>query len=185
MTALAYDFPAYSPGSRRHVELAEAGEDHLLRFEVERTRGAVAVAAAARIAKGQLTRADGDRIDAVFAAIAADLSAGDVWLDELRRGRQPPPLPATFAELRAGNGIAWADKVGALRREIEARRRGYPAEVDKGRLTAAQAREQLERLEAVHALYWQHGFAFDGTRDELRAHGSALLDQIEKQEIAA
>jgi hypothetical protein len=47
------------------------------------------------------------------------------------------------------------------------------ARVAKGQLTA-DAKAQLERLEAVHDLYWRQGFAFDGTRDELRAIGDAI-----------
>jgi hypothetical protein len=72
-----------------------------------------------------------------------------------------------------------------LRREIEHRRNSQEAEIAKGRLTAADAKAQLERLEAVHDLYWRQGFAFDGSRDELRAMTGPILDFDVEQQGAA
>lgn len=180
-------FPPYSPGSRRLYDFEEAGEHSLLTAEVRRTIGALDAASAGRIAKGQLTGAEAARLARCWGAIAAELEAEDAWFAERARGAVPrQTLLDRLRKLRLEHGVAWADKVAALRRELEARRTGYEALVAKGQLTADQARQQLERLEAVHDLYWRHGYAFDGSRDELRAIGAKILDaDLEQQGIAA
>jgi hypothetical protein len=167
-------FQCYSPGSRRWYEFAEAGELDQLAAEVKRIIAALAAAAPGRIAKGTLTEQEARRLADLWTAISEDLEA------------QFAPVPVDrLRELRAANGVPWAVKVDALRRELEARRLGYPAEVNKGRLTRDQAKQQLERVEAIHALYWRDGYAFDGTRDELRAISGPMMEAWIAQEGAA
>jgi hypothetical protein len=167
------NFPVYSPGSRRWIDFAERDELDQLTAEARRTLEAAAASAPARQARGSLTREEADRIGFVWLAIVEDLSQGpDNLSDEME-----------CAHLRrfkvAANGVRWEAKVTALRGEIALRRSAYPGLVDKGQLTCDQARQQLERLEAVHDLYWRHGFAFDGTRDELRE----LLGTVDAAEV--
>lgn len=170
-------FPCYTPGSRRLCDFEGAGDQALLTAEVRRSVPPIVSAADNRVAKGQQTPEEADRLAAIWRAIAADLEALDAWRADRWRGSTPyATVPERLALSRAENLGAWSDKVAALRREIEARRANYPALVAKGSLTRDQAHAQLERLEAVHDLYWRHGFAFDGTRDELRAHSEAVTD---------
>jgi hypothetical protein len=178
-------FTCYAPGSRRLSDIMEAGELRLLTAEAVRTLDALEAAMAARIDKGQLTRDQAQCAAAIWRAIAADLAVEDEWLAE-RQHREPAwTIDARLVELRRRNGAAWADKVDALRRKIEARRGAYPTDVDKGRLTRDAAQQQLERLEAVHDLYWRLGYAFDGSKDELRAMSGPILDTyLEQQEQA-
>jgi hypothetical protein len=161
---LDYDFACRSPGSRRWYEIAEAGELDTLRAELERTAAAYATVGQARVDKGLLTPAELQRAKAVIAAIVADF-AWNGTLAELKR-------------LALEHGVRWPEKVAWLRSEIETRRVQYRAAVAKGQLTEAQARAQLERLEAVHWEYWAHGFAWDGSRDELRSHNERFLDAV-------
>jgi hypothetical protein len=133
---------------------------------------ALEAAAPARIAKGQLTD--------------AEPRAGGLWRRSPRTSRRrtagPPKAPATAAgrsptscaSSAPPNGVAWTDKVARCGARSSPAATGYPADVAKGRLTRDQAKQQLERLEAVHDLYWRHGYAFDGTRDELRALGEII-----------
>jgi hypothetical protein len=161
-------FPPYSPGSRRLWEFYEAGDEQLLADEVRRTREA----SDAKVAKGQRTPAEA----AVWAAIAADVDLHAAAARLVDQHRECPPIAAELARFRAENGIAWETKVQALRREIELRRSTYAGDVEVGRLAPDQARSQLERLEAVHDCYWSQGYAFDGTRDEMRAMIGPILD---------
>jgi hypothetical protein len=175
MLMLDANFLIYSPGSRRWIDFAERDELGQLTAEARRTLEAAAVSAPARQARGALTREEADRIAFVWSAIDMDLGQGpDNLSDEME-----------CAHLRrfkvAANGVRWEAKVTALRGEIALRRASYPGLVDKGQLTRDQARQQLERLEAVHDLYSRHGFAFDGTRDELRA----LVDTVGVAEMAS
>lgn len=163
-------FDCYTPGARRLYSFEGHGEQALLAAEVRRTLDAIAAALPARIDRGALTREEGAALTALWLAIAEDLEA----LDPRHRG--PGTIADRCRELRARNGIAWSAKVAALRAEILRRRANNPADVDRGRLTADEAKRQLERLEAVHDLYWRHGYAFDGSRDELRAMTGPVLD---------
>lgn len=170
-------FPPYSPGSRHLSGFEGRADQALLTAELRRTLAAIVAAAPGRIAKGQLSRADADRQIVLWGALVADLEAQDAWLAERARGIAPrQTLLAALDEISGCYHVGWQDKVAGLRHEIEARRRGYEAAIAKGQLTAETGRQQLERLEAVHDLYWRHGFAFDGTRDELRALSDAVLD---------
>jgi hypothetical protein len=182
-TPMLEAFDLYAPGGRRlyHFEFHE--EERLLAGEVRRSLDALAAAAPARVAKGGMTINNARHEAAVWLAIAEDQEERDRWL-QARRGKAAQPswpdpvhdwsLTNKLTELGARSGVSWTDKVTALRREITARRSSYPAQVDKGLLTSDAARARLERLEAVHDLYWRHGFAFDGTREELRELGDVV-----------
>jgi hypothetical protein len=170
-------FPPYSPGSRRLWEYYEAGDEQLLADEVRRTREA----SDAKVAKGQRTPAEA----AVWAAIAADIDLLAASALLVRQGRDHAPMGAELERFRAENGIAWETKVAELRREIELRRSTYAGDVEVGRLAPDQARSQLERLEAVHDCYWLQGYAFDGTRDEMRAMSDGILDYAVELQGAA
>jgi hypothetical protein len=165
-------FDLYTPGARRLYTFEAHGETSLLAHEVRRTLDGIAASAPARIEKGALTREEALELAGLWLAIAEDLERGPATLTD-----KPACSCGCLHEHQvAPNGVRWQHKVGALRAEISARRRGYPAEVDKGRLTMDEAKQQLERLEAVHDLYWRHGFAFDGTLAELRELSVAVLD---------
>jgi hypothetical protein len=185
MTMLDARFPTYSSGSRRLYDFEELGEQQLLTDEVRRTIGELDRVTSTRISKGQMTSAEAVELERAWSAIAADLEAQDQW--QLERARSVPAwtLAARLAELRRGNGVAWEEKVAALRRQLEHRRSNYPDDVAKGRLDATSSRAQLERLEAAHDLYWRQGFAFDGKLEELRAMSSAILDYDVEQQGAA
>lgn len=160
-------FPPYAPGSRCYYDFLDAGETGLLAAEVRRTLEALAASAPARVAKGQLSAAEAGDEAALWLAVALDLEQGP---------KNIARHDGILAEFQA-TAPRWEAKVDGLRKEIEARRNGYEAAIAKGQLTAGQAKAQLERLEAVHDLYWRQGFAFDGARDELRAIGDAILEQ--------
>lgn len=138
---LKYDFPLYSDQSRTLLELD--GRD--LIAEVERSATAHRAAAPGRIARGAMTEEEAERIGLVLDAIAADLEAYRAWK------LWDPPLDQ---QIRRG-AFSWEDKLHVLRREIHFRRSYDADRVARGRITAAAAREQLERLEAVHVLYWR------------------------------
>jgi hypothetical protein len=163
-------FPLYSDGSHGYHMFLEAGELGLLTDEVRRTIAELDRTAAARVGKGQSTAGEALELARPWAAILEDLAEGP------RNIAGHTGILAEF-QVNPNNGVRWEAKVAALRKEIEARRSGYAALVAKGQLTGGQAKQQLERLEAVHDLYWHQGFAFDGARDELRAIGDAILEQ--------
>jgi hypothetical protein len=177
-------FDLYTPGVRRLYHFEFHDEQDQLAGEVRRTLDSLAAAAPGRIAKGQLTEEDAVAQAAVWLSIARDLEEMLRWAAEGHAGAGWT-LSDRLGEFRAETGISWTAKVEAMRREIMARRYGYPAEVEKGRLTRDQAKAQLERLEAVHDLYWRHGFAFDGTRAELLELGEVVIAQNLSMEKAA
>jgi len=140
---LRYDFPLYSLGS---LTLSEQPDTALLAAEVERSAAAHRAAAPARVARGAMTSEEAERIGLVLDSIAADLAAvAALRPGERLRDRVPRP----------GDRWTWEDKIHVLRREIHFRRAFDPGHVEKGRLTAAAAKERLERLEAVHDAYWR------------------------------
>lgn len=178
-------FDLYTPGARRLYAFEFHGEEALLIAEIRRTLDALAAAAPARVAKGQVSEAEARQHAGLWLAIAVDLEAQDRWLAE-GSGRSGWSLSEKLRELHKLNHVGWPDKIAMLRNEITARRQGYPADVAKGRLTADQAKAQLERIEAVHDLYWRHGFAFSGTREELRELGEVVADHdLHQQQVAA
>jgi hypothetical protein len=178
------NFQLYTPGVRRLYHFEFHRDQALLTAEIRRTAEAIAAAAPAKIAKGTATAEEADAWAGLWAAIAEDYAAQDAWL-AAGAGTSGWSLAEKLRELRRGNGWTWITKVEALRREIEARRTAYPADVAKGRLTREQAKAQLEALEAVHDCYWRHGYAFDGTRDELAAHGEVVMSNPLHEKAAA
>ena len=148
---MANDFPLASPGSRPPADvfllkrLAEARRelDDRRRFYPQ------------QVAQGRMTELDMEHELRIFAAIVDDLEAAR-RLDET----------GVWAMPGAGDGPldpeavhqAWQAKVRALRRELAMRRNFYPKRIEQGRLTADDAAKQLERLEAVHWMYWVEGF---------------------------
>lgn len=90
-----------------------------------------------QIDKGRMTAADATWQHGVLAAIQQDCEAVIALA--------VPALPAC--------PYTWADKRGALTRELEQRRRFYPGWIAKGRLTADQAARQIAPLAAMLALY--------------------------------
>lgn len=159
-------FQIYTPGVRRLYHFEFHRDEHLLAGEVRRTLDELNATVPGRVDKGQLTLPEAKAQATLWLTVAEDLEALVRWLAE-GAGRAGWSLAEKLRELRAANGVAWEAKVAALRTEIEARRVGYPSLVAKGMLTRDQAKAQLERLEAVHDLFWRHGFGFDGTRAEL------------------
>lgn len=59
-------------------------------------------------------------------------------------------------DMSAGAAFSWEAKIHCLRREIAMRRKFYPEWIVKGSVDKAQAKLQLERIEAVHFAYWRH-----------------------------
>ena len=92
----------------------------------------------------------------------------DYYPDQVRKGRMTTDeadreidcLRAVLADLdgdlTAGATFPWEAKIHCLRREIGLRRKFYPEWIVKGRVDRAQAKLQLERIEAVHFAYWRH-----------------------------
>lgn len=178
-------FDLYTPGARRLYHFEFHSDQALLSAEIRRVLDGLAAAAPTRIAKGQISDAEAKQQVVLWLSIAEDLEAMDRWIAE-GSGRSGWSLSEKLRELRAVNHVDWPDKIAVLRNEITARRIGYPADVAKGRLTSDQAKAQLERIEAVHDLYWRHGFAFSGTREELRELGEVVADHdLHQQQVAA
>jgi hypothetical protein len=177
-------FDCYTRSSRRLYEFDDAGELHLLTAEIRRMLDGLAADAPARIAKGTMSREQGEAVIFLWLAICEDLAAQSVKSVERQ---MDGTIAERLAELRRKNNVAWSDKITAMRGEIETRRAGYPTLVNTGRLTSEAAQRQLERIEAVHDLYWRQGYAFDGSKDELRAMTDGILDTYldQQQEQAA
>jgi hypothetical protein len=178
------NFPLYTPGARRLYHFEQHEDQALLTTELKRTHEALAATLMAKIDKGQLTEEEAAALAGPRLAIIADLEAQDAWL-AAGGGASGWSLAEKLRELHRENRVTWATKVGELRREIEGRRIAYPAMVEKGTLTQDQAKQQLDAVEAVHDLYWRLGYAFDGTREELRAYGEVILDHPLHDEQAA
>lgn len=193
---LDYNFPSYSPGSREAIDFLEADCEHpafdapdgqrCLEAEARRTAEAIRAAAPGRIQRGGQTPEEAARLEAIFTAIAADLAAERVHRAACRAhfqgGGAPDAMPLLAAQ--GDDGFSWEDKLHALRREIHFRRKYDADHVAKGRLTAAAAREQLERLEAIQHKYWWDMFRWTSPTGaacgspewfaEVRAHTSIL-----------
>jgi hypothetical protein len=199
---LRYDFEQYSPGSRtladyEALDCAAADETGaafghprgraLLIAECERTAAAVEAAAPARIAKGSQTKEEADRLAAIFRAIAADIAAElahyQAHWRHLEAGGSFDNGPALGLP-RPSDAFGWEEKVHALRRELHFRRRYDADRIAKGRITAASAAEQLERLEAVQDKYFYWLFTWNSPgghavnspafRAEIRQHSEML-----------
>lgn len=190
--ALSYDFPITSiDAERRLIDFEETGATGELGIAIQREIAVHAAAAPARIDRGTVTRDDAKAHHYLLEAIAADLHVRaqraflwSQWLVDHRLD-VPPPLDQLLAEQAEKiEPRPWAAKVATLRTVIEARSRSFDDDVAKGRATHALARAQLDALEALHALYWCDGFAWDGTTDELREHSDRLSVRYGRAEAA-
>lgn len=140
---LAFDFPLMSDLSVRPPHAVPADEGLAeVRQELAEREGFYR----RLVAKGTMAQADADRHIAIFAAIAADLTA-----DARSAGQLPS---STFA---------WDAKVRELRRELALRRNRWPKRIDapSDPLDQATAVRRMERLEAVHFRYWVELFGAD------------------------
>lgn len=190
---LKYDFPCFtvnpdtlSACNEADGDAAVAGLDRsphgkaLLIAELRRTRADFAAAAPGRIARGQLSGEEADRIGAALESMALDMETELDWLAASRNGRAAAPrMPLP----RPGDAVGWEEKVHVLRRELHFRRRYDPDRVAKGRLSHDAARVQLERLEAVHAKYWQELFAYPWP-DDIQAVRQICRDHLRRREEA-
>ncbi len=120
--------------------------------------------------KGRMLKADADYQLAIFAEILADLAVAF----------GPPPW------ILAAPRFAWGEKVKALWRELELRRRFYPDRIAKGRMTQDQAHQQFARLEAVHTLYWHQMFGWpkpdENWLQAVRDHQALVATETTPQE---
>lgn len=149
---LLNDFPLVSPASRAPRDIAPAEllaearreHEHRRRFYPDYVR------------KHRITEIEARYETDIMAAIAADLDAwrraepGKGWL---LPGYETGRAPADNVH------AAWEKKIRALRRELAIRRKAYPRMIAQFRLTEAEAKAQLERMEAIHWLYWVECFA--------------------------
>ena len=136
-----------------------------------------------RVDKGRMTAHDAEYGVDIVRAIAEDLRHQqllDQWSESFQRtGQDDAEIWARVEaqQLTAARALApfrWAELVTALQREILLRRRYYPQWVAKKTLDPIRARHQLERIEAVHFLYWvgaRHFMpdALHGRRDQIWA----------------
>lgn len=149
-------WPCLSPESADPHSVPLAAQEAELSRELDQRRHAYP----RRVEKRMLSQYDADRRIDLLHAIHDDIA----WLAQFARwsaGTEPrfshdmtrhrDAAEAAIARFR------WSELVAELRREIDMRRKYYPAWVRKGSLDAPRARLQLERIEAVHFLYWVHG----------------------------
>jgi|GEM_PF-2229429 len=160
MTLLDPHFPNISPESATPRAIA----DRLVVDELARTLHWRRDKYPGRVAKGWMSAIAADEEIDMLAAIHADWEC-TLYLERWwSGGRTAEDLRALLdREARAAARIApfgWAALVDCLRREIVARRDKYPARVRKSQMSEADARHQLERIEAAHARYWIDGRHF-------------------------
>lgn len=97
-----------------------------------------------RVGKGRMTEQEADYQLEIWREIldnvAQGLGAPSWWLD--------------------GHRFPWLDKVKALNRELDYRRRLFPDWIAKGRLDQASADRRVELVEMVRDLYWRHMFGW-------------------------
>lgn len=103
------------------------------------------------IAKARLGQAEADRLQALIAAIAADLE----WARQY-------PAGVSGAELHDRPAFTWAEKRAELARELALRARHYPRWIAEGSLTQAEADHRTACLQAMLALY-NDGLAWRAT----------------------
>lgn len=164
-------FPCRSPLARRRfskVPLAELIDSVAADLDRRRTTYP------ALVGRGRLSQADADhRID-TWAAI----------LDDLRRTRALLPGAPTD-EVAPWSG-SWADRVGEIRRELEARRATYPGLIAKDThpLTAEEAARIFDQLDALYHRYWVDLVNFSGP-DVRPADDHARIAWIAETELQA
>lgn len=94
------------------------------------------------VATERMTERESAHELAVMASIVADLRMAQAsWR----------PSGIAFAPDKT---VTWTAKVETLRRELAIRRAAYPRWIERGQLNAAVAHGQMERLEAIHWMYW-------------------------------
>lgn len=124
------DFPCLSPESADPADVPHSARREEIARELHRRRPYYTK----QIDRHRMTQADADREIDCMKAILADLDG----------------------DMQAGNAFPWEAKIHCLRREIGMRRKFYPEWIAKGTVDKAQAKIQLERMEAVHFAYWRH-----------------------------
>ena len=157
---LAWDFPERSPGTLRHpayVPLAEQRQE--LAAELDRRRRFYPRS----VERRTMTAETMEHELAVFAAMVDDYD---------RSPREPRPFR-----------LDWRARIVALRRELAMRRTAYPkwAASPSNPLTEAEARERLERLDAVYHHYWRWLFCFDPPIETLPLEGEARTAELKRQ----
>lgn len=154
MTAnpLAFDFPLMSPLSVRPPH-AVPREEMLAEVEQELVdrRGFYQ----RMVDREKMSAAEAERHIALLDAVRADLAGDDGGM-------------ATWG---------WTDKVRELRRELAIRRAAWPKRIAKpgDPLDQATAVRRMERLDAVHFLYWIELFACDAWQA-----GPTLADTLDQ-----
>lgn len=97
-----------------------------------------------RVAKLRMTQAEADYQIAIFTAIAADVAAMTVPMRHY--------VPATHS-------FSWDERMKALQRELDYRRRFYPEWIAKMRLSQAKADHQIACIAAILRRY-REGFGW-------------------------
>ncbi len=188
---LAYDFPNTSPTSRAPFEVPLNKRIAEVRRELDQRRRHYPQF----VIRGRMTELEADLETRMMATVLEDLEAlqrreeTGIWAMPGMGDQVPEPIAVHEA---------WERKIRSLRREIQIRRNTYPRKVEQGRMTADDARKWLERLEAVHWMYWIDCFCMvpppprDVPDEERRAAISAGLAivrahvaQLEKPAAAA
>lgn len=137
LAPLDFDFALMSPLSRRPPHAVPREE---MRAEIEQELADRAALYGRLVDKGKLAAADAARHVAILEAVRDDLD-----------------------EAGAPAGPGWEAKVRELRRELALRRNAWPKRLARpgDPLTEAAAARRMERLDAVHFLYWIEFFACD------------------------
>jgi hypothetical protein len=153
-------FPCISEGSAAPDSIA----DRLVVDELARTLHWRRDKYPARVSKGWMSAITAeDEID-MLAAIHADADCG-LYLERWESGgHRDEDYRALQARQRATaekiGRFGWSALVDCLRREIVSRRESYPKRVARNQMSEADARHQLERIEAAHARWWIRGRHF-------------------------
>ncbi|MEA3036837.1 MAG: hypothetical protein QOH04_2614 [Sphingomonadales bacterium] len=162
---LDFDFAMMGPLSRR-PPYAVPAEEMLAEIDAEIADRAALYPRL--VAKGTLGEAAAEAHIAGLAAIAEDLRERAFYLD--------PAWREGTHYRRASPDRPFAAKVRELRREITIRRHAWPARIAKpgDPLGADAAARRMERLEAVHFLYWVWLFKADDEVAALAGDEAAL-----------
>lgn len=99
--------------------------------------------------KGKITGAEAGREIALMDAVAEDAARFERALAGGAAGL-PMVNPLTIARRHA---FSWSERRACLTRELAYRARLYPGWLAKGRLTAAEAERQCDRIACMRALY--------------------------------
>jgi hypothetical protein len=157
---LAWDFPEISPGTLRHPATVPWDEQRAeLAAELERRRRLYPRS----VERQTMTPETMHHEIAVFAAMLHDYD-------------RAPDRPRPFE-------LDWRTRIIALRRELTLRRTAYPKWVasPSNPLTEADARQRLERLDAVYHRYWRWLLCFDPPLETLALEGEAYQAERQRQ----